>query len=761
MSDAAGALPETRPEDDEDVVWGLSTAAALWARGEHGDALVWLRRAADAAAAAGQEGRASELVERTTRLERELEHQMRSIMTPPPPPPPPAWNISDETTMPGAHVAARGMELDDGSAGTPARSEPPPPAQFSAALRPPAVPTVPHPTSQLLPPPPSSSPRMPSVSPPPPAVARAPSIAPPAPSAPSSRATRPTPPPPPPTVPRSPTVAPPPPTVPRSPTVAPPPPTVPRSPTMTPPPPVAARKSPPPPAAARKKSAPRAPILDPWADDQTLPGVKLESVLRPIQVQGDQVMVQMRQSVGDGEEDDGVVTSAAPIDTTLKRAAPRPPTPPARKWTATGEQPPGYIADASNIQVKGTPGVRSRPPPVPSSAAPPPATAPAPAAPAPADPPPEVQTSPPAPFDVTNAPTLPSSPSPLARLRAPTVPPPPPSSSSSAPAPSVRSPGPPAPARAAPREPAASVRMPSPGGAPASVGPAKSTPRITPGSAPVPSKAPVSLKAPRSARGSAPVPSKPPVSLPVPSARPSPPRTKLDAAGLDGVEILADLGAEARAGLAAAAVVETLGADEEVAGFGAALLLEGDAAVCAAIVDTPVSRAAPGALLPARGTFADAVALRVVAGARGARIAVWDPGAVGEALGGHPEVLSALSARADRLQALAGATLGPLGELADTARERIVERLSVRVVQPRGMVVEAGAALAELMLVCVGSVEIVGGEATDTVRTGDLLFARAMAEDLPAPAGARAGAAGAILLVGDRGLLPDLAGPPG
>jgi hypothetical protein len=225
--------------------------------------------------------------------------------------------------------------------------------------------------------------------------------------------------------------------------------------------------------------------------------------------------------------------------------------------------------------------------------------------------------------------------------------------------------------------------------------------------------------------------------------------------------VLARLGAEVRARFAAAAVVETLAADEEVAGFGVALLLDGDAAVCAAIVDTPVSGAAPGALLPARGTFGDAVALRVVAGARGARVAVWNPPAVDAALAGHADVLGALSARADRLQALAGATLGPLGELPDAARERLVERLGVRVVQPREVVVEAGADLARLMLVCVGSVEIVGGEATDTVRTGDLLFARAMAEALPAPASARAGATGAILLVGDRELLPELTGPSG
>src|SRR3954471_15793732 len=72
MVDVAVALPEPRPEDDEDVVWGLSTASALWARGERGDAIVWLRRAADAAVAAGQTFRGSELGMYASELEDSL-----------------------------------------------------------------------------------------------------------------------------------------------------------------------------------------------------------------------------------------------------------------------------------------------------------------------------------------------------------------------------------------------------------------------------------------------------------------------------------------------------------------------------------------------------------------------------------------------------------------------------------------------------------------------------------------------------------------
>ncbi|HTN86365.1 MAG TPA: hypothetical protein VL242_21845, partial [Sorangium sp.] len=69
MANRVVALPEPHPNDDEDVVWGISTASALWARGERRDAIVWLRRAADAAEAAGQTFRASELGLCATALE--------------------------------------------------------------------------------------------------------------------------------------------------------------------------------------------------------------------------------------------------------------------------------------------------------------------------------------------------------------------------------------------------------------------------------------------------------------------------------------------------------------------------------------------------------------------------------------------------------------------------------------------------------------------------------------------------------------------
>src|SRR5262245_25195938 len=80
MADHPVALPQPHPNDDEDVVWGLSTATALWARGEHKDAIVWLRRAAEAASSAGQAFRASELGMYAQELEDSLDAQ---VTTPP------------------------------------------------------------------------------------------------------------------------------------------------------------------------------------------------------------------------------------------------------------------------------------------------------------------------------------------------------------------------------------------------------------------------------------------------------------------------------------------------------------------------------------------------------------------------------------------------------------------------------------------------------------------------------------------------------
>lgn len=746
MVDLAVSLPEPRPDDDEDVVWGLSTASALWARGEHGDAVVWLRRAVDAAASAGQEKRAADLLVATRRVEQTLEDSVRHTM-----PPPPLAERAAAETLPDLRVPAAPVP-DRKSLGIEAELDP-------AALPPPPV----APTSTK---PASSAPRPPAT----PAITRLPTGAPPPPP-------------------------------PRGP--------LPSYHFLT-----------------RPRVAPRAPILDPWAEEATLPSVRVDPTLRGIHLEGDEVVVQMRRPVqarGVVADDEDVVTSAAPLDVTLRntskppalrkpieqpghiadaavpsKTAPRPPPPPRASSadpsrsaspsspapdapSAAPPSPPPSAAPASAAAplsrapmtplsrppsaptrpaatptsasepavsvpavTSPSPSTASRPlsvpprpvsvPPRPSSVAPPPLSA-APAAP-PSSP---VSTPVAAPLD---SPTMPSAPSPLrARAQLGGAP-------ADAPQPFVpRVPVPAAPAVAAPAAPvkpsvsAASIRLPGP----ASTRP----PSVRPPAAPsVRPPAPASVRPP---------PPRPAPSSPTPraaSSRPPPPA----ALSLDGVPAFAELAVDVRQRLAAQARVDGLAPDEEVSGFGAALVIDGAASICATIVDAPVAPAPPRALITARGTLSETIALRIVAGSGGARVAIWESAAIDDALRGCPRVLDELVQRADRLLAMAGATMGPLHDLDDATRAEVLDQLSVRVARAGESIVEPGGKLAGLTVVCVGAVDL--GSGAGLVRAGELLFPRVARRDLPAPTSARAASSGALLLVGDRALADRLAAVP-
>ncbi|HSO39794.1 MAG TPA: hypothetical protein VLT33_45015 [Labilithrix sp.] len=77
-------IPPAKDTDAEDVVWGLQTAETLWKRGERIDAVVWLRRAAQAAGEAADDDRALELA----RSAAELSDWMATGMSQPPAPVP-------------------------------------------------------------------------------------------------------------------------------------------------------------------------------------------------------------------------------------------------------------------------------------------------------------------------------------------------------------------------------------------------------------------------------------------------------------------------------------------------------------------------------------------------------------------------------------------------------------------------------------------------------------------------------------------------
>jgi hypothetical protein len=56
-----GATLSSDPSDSDDIRWALETASAMWTKGDHHEALRWLRRAAETASEEGADTRAVEL----------------------------------------------------------------------------------------------------------------------------------------------------------------------------------------------------------------------------------------------------------------------------------------------------------------------------------------------------------------------------------------------------------------------------------------------------------------------------------------------------------------------------------------------------------------------------------------------------------------------------------------------------------------------------------------------------------------------------
>src|ERR1700722_19842210 len=68
MGTPMAGIPPVLETDAEDVAWALQTAAAMWRRNERLDAIVWLRRAAQAAGDAEDDDRAFTLAREAAEL---------------------------------------------------------------------------------------------------------------------------------------------------------------------------------------------------------------------------------------------------------------------------------------------------------------------------------------------------------------------------------------------------------------------------------------------------------------------------------------------------------------------------------------------------------------------------------------------------------------------------------------------------------------------------------------------------------------------
>ncbi len=230
----------------------------------------------------------------------------------------------------------------------------------------------------------------------------------------------------------------------------------------------------------------------------------------------------------------------------------------------------------------------------------------------------------------------------------------------------------------------------------------------------------------------------------------------IDGLAFESVEALADLPEEAQLELAAGAQLITLTSSEEyLLQEGAALITHGQVHVTLPYSDVSGERIGGGAVVSARGSV-ESGPLRLIAGAERTRLVAWTDEQLSRAMRDCPWVEDDLRQLADRLQAHAGAGLGPLGErLDDALRAAVYERLQVRVLAPRETVAERGKPLKGLFVVAVGDLRV-GGTGTEIITSGQFVFPGCVIGAEPAPADVTAGPKGGVVLFASRPIAHEL-----
>lgn len=142
-------VPEAKPGDPEDVSWALSTAEAMWARGEHAEGVKWIRKAAEAASDAEDDNRALELAKAASELtasitRRSLTAQAEVSSSPPAPSAPTPSASNDAPATPSSKPAASVRPAPPlPASATKGRSAPPLPTSKGKSAPPPAAAATP------------------------------------------------------------------------------------------------------------------------------------------------------------------------------------------------------------------------------------------------------------------------------------------------------------------------------------------------------------------------------------------------------------------------------------------------------------------------------------------------------------------------------------------------------------------------------------------------------------------------------------------
>lgn len=221
---------------------------------------------------------------------------------------------------------------------------------------------------------------------------------------------------------------------------------------------------------------------------------------------------------------------------------------------------------------------------------------------------------------------------------------------------------------------------------------------------------------------------------------------------LDTVRGLQDLPEEAQIALARGATVETLNTEEELNGFAVALVLKGRVGIMPAIADVACAEAGVSEVVFTEGHLANGVVLRVVASVDDTKVAYWDRATLEAQMADCPWVDDDLKSIADRFQALAGASMGSLGDRLDASlRTMVTDRCEVIRLEPNETLLEAGQTVNGMYVVGAGHIELVGaGDGGGTLNAGDFLFPAQVMAGGGAPHTARAGSGGALLLRAER-----------
>lgn len=235
-------------------------------------------------------------------------------------------------------------------------------------------------------------------------------------------------------------------------------------------------------------------------------------------------------------------------------------------------------------------------------------------------------------------------------------------------------------------------------------------------------------------------------------------RPVVDGISLEEVPGLQDLPEEAQAELARTATITTLSVDEEVGAFGAALVTRGRVGIMSAIADVAAAFAGPGEIVFTRGSLAEGTSLRVVALQDDTCVASWSPKDLDVKMSDSPWVADELRHVADRFQALAGGTLGPLGDsLDDSLRALVLPRLEVKSFEPGEIIVQQGSVVPGLHVVGGGAIELLDeGNVVEELGPGDFMFATQVLSAGSANRTARAAEMGALVLFASRAAAHEL-----